>query len=251
MEGQILSNGATAEGVLSTDVMALTAQHAAQFSFFDLFWQADWVVKLVILSLLVCSVVCWAIIIQKGMQLGRVSRLAKEFEQRFWSGTSIPSLVEAIGNKPQNPLESILLRCFDEWQRSRAQIGFGQGEMTVQRIAALARITIDQEIQNSSRGLSLLATFGSACPFIGLFGTVWGIMNSFSAIAASKQTSLAVVAPGIAEALFATALGLVAAIPATVAYNKFVGDVDRQAQNNEQFASEVIAIFSRQITDKR
>ena len=235
---------------MENEIVTALAEQTAQpveFGFFDLFWQADWVVKLVIIALLVCSIVCWAIIVHKTLQLSRQKQSAKRFEQRFWSGTSIPGLVELIGDTPKNALEAILLRCYEEWQRSRQQIDVGHGEATLTRIATLARVTIDQETQRSSQYLSLLASFGSACPFIGLFGTVWGIMNSFAAIAASKQTSLAVVAPGIAEALFATALGLVAAIPATLAYNKFVGDMERQAQDSEQFAAEVIAIFSRQI----
>ena len=235
---------------MENDVINFATQEtidAAKFSFFALFWQADWVVKAVIITLLVCSVVCWAIIMQKYLHLLKRNRSASTFEARFWSGTSIPGLVEEIADQPKNSLEVILLCCFEEWQRSKTEVERGSGERVLARIANLARATIDQENQRSGQYLSLLASFGSACPFIGLFGTVWGIMNSFTAIALSKQTSLAVVAPGIAEALFATALGLMAAIPATLAYNKFLGDIDAQSQKSEQFATEVLAIFSRQL----
>ena len=228
-----------------------TQEAAAHFSFMSLFWQADWVVKTVIVILLVCSIVCWAIILQKYVSLTRMRISSHAFETRFWSGESIPDLVQEIDDQPRNSLEVILIRCFDEWQRSKVEVERGGGERVLGRIATLARSAIDQEGQNSARYLSLLASFGSACPFIGLFGTVWGIMNSFSAIAMSKQTSLAVVAPGIAEALFATALGLIAAIPATLAYNKFIGDIERKSQGDEQFATEVLAIFSRQLGNMR
>ena len=231
------------------EVLNIAAQEVAtaHFSFLSLFWQADWIVKTVIIILLVCSVLCWAIIVHKYLSLARSRLSAHSFEARFWSGESIPDLVKNIGEHPRNSLETILTRCFEEWQRSKSEVERGDGERVLGRIASLARSAIDQESQNNGRYLSLLASFGSACPFIGLFGTVWGIMNSFSAIAMSKQTSLAVVAPGIAEALFATALGLIAAIPATLAYNKFLGDIENKSQNDEQFATEVLAIFSRQL----
>ncbi len=238
---------------MENEVLNIATQDvtAAHFSFMSLFWQADWVVKTVIVILLVCSVVCWAIIVQKYVSFARLRFSAYTFENRFWSGESIPDLVKEIDEQPRNSLETILIRCFDEWQRSKSEVERGGGERVLGRIASLARSAIDQESQNNARYLSLLASFGSACPFIGLFGTVWGIMNSFSAIAISKQTSLAVVAPGIAEALFATALGLIAAIPATLAYNKFLGDIERKNQSDEQFATEVLAIFSRQLGNTR
>ena len=218
-----------------------------EFGLVKLFMAADWVVKTVIVLLITSSVVCWGIILQKSLHLRRLRRSASKFEQLFWSGTSIPELIKTIDHNPGNPLEAVLVACYDEWQRSDQELDKGTGQRVLERIANLARTTLDTEIIDASRHLSLLASFGSTCPFIGLFGTVWGIMNSFSAIAASKQTSLAVVAPGIAEALFATALGLVVAIPATIAYNKFVSDLDRISQNNEHFTTEVLAIFSRQV----
>lgn len=239
---------------MENDIVTLTSEEtlsAAKFSFFSLFWQADWIVKMVILILLACSVVCWAIIVHKYLQILRIKRLSFRFEDKFWSGTSIPGLVERIGDSPKTSLEMILLCCYEEWTQSKTEIEMGGEERVMARIANLARSTIDQEYQRLSNHLSPLASFGSACPFIGLFGTVWGIMNSFSAIAISKQTSLAIVAPGIAEALFATALGLVAAIPATLAYNKFLGDIESLSRNNEQFTTEVLAIFSRQIVHIR
>jgi biopolymer transport protein TolQ len=219
------------------------------FSFLELFMTAHPVVKIVMFGLLLASVWAWAIIIEKLFAFRRARREADRFEQLFWSGQSLEELYTAISRGRTFSMASLFVAAMREWKRT-----YEGGARTLtglsERIEKVMDVTIAREVDRMERQLLVLASVGSSGPFIGLLGTVWGIMTSFQAIAASKNTSLAVVAPGIAEALFATALGLVAAIPATIFYNKFVIDVNRQAQRLEGFADEFSAILSRQIDER-
>ena len=171
------------------------------------------------------------------------------FEQAFWSGQSLDELYRTLSNRPAHSMAALFVAAMREWKRSFEGNARALGGLQM-RIEKVMEVTIAREVERLERRLLVLATVGSAGPFVGLFGTVWGIMTSFQSIAASKNTSLAVVAPGIAEALFATALGLVAAIPATIFYNKFAAEVNKQAQRLEGFADEFSAILSRQIDER-
>lgn len=218
-------------------------------SLIALFWQAHWVVKAVMLGLLVCSIWVWAIAIDKIFLYGRAKRSMDQFEQAFWSGESIEELYRQLSAKPTISMAALFVAAMREWKRSfeSQSRSFAGLQMRIDKVMS---VSIARELERLERRLLVLATVGSAGPFVGLFGTVWGIMQSFQSIAASKNTSLAVVAPGIAEALFATAMGLIAAIPATIFYNKFVAEVNRQAQRLEGFADEFSAILSRQIDER-
>jgi len=218
-------------------------------SLWGLFLQAALVVKLVMLGLLAASVWCWAIVIDKQLLFSRNKRNMDRFETSFWSGQSLEDLYRSLLNRPNSGMAALFVAAMREWKRS-----YESGSRSVaglqQRIDKVLDVTISREVERLESKLLVLATVGSAGPFIGLFGTVWGIMTSFQSIAASKNTSLAVVAPGIAEALFATAIGLVAAIPAVIFYNKFSSQVTRQASRMEGFADEFSAILSRQIDER-
>jgi len=217
-----------------------------------LFFSAHWVVKGVMLVLLAASIWCWAIIFEKVLRMRRLHGHAARFEDDFWSGGSLDDLYERIGQRPLDPMSAVFSAAMREWRRSSARglvaSEFGRSGLH-DRIERVMQVTVQREIERLERYMTFLASVGSTAPFIGLFGTVWGIMNSFQSIAVTKQTSLAVVAPGIAEALFATALGLVAAIPAVVAYNKLSNDLGRYAGRLEAFAGEFSAILSRQIEE--
>jgi biopolymer transport protein TolQ len=222
------------------------AAPSADFSFLSLFLQAHIVVKLVMIGLLLASVWSWGIIIEKTFVFGRTRRETDEFERLFWSGQSLDELYALMSQRRASSMASLFIAAMREWRRSI--------ENTVRplagvqdRIERVMDVTIAREMDRLERRLLFLATVGSTAPFVGLFGTVWGIMTSFQSIAASKNTSLAVVAPGIAEALFATALGLLAAIPAVIFYNKFASETARFSQRFEGFADEFLAIVSRQI----
>jgi len=222
---------------------------SSDLSLFSLFWQAHWIVKAVMIGLIICSVWVWAIAIDKTLLFGRMRRSMDRFEQAFWSGQSLEELYKSISARPADSMAALFVAAMREWKRSLE--GQARSFAGLQmRIEKVMDVTIAREIERLERRLLVLATVGSAGPFIGLFGTVWGIMTSFQSIAASKNTSLAVVAPGIAEALFATAIGLVAAIPATIFYNKFASEVNKQAQRLEGFADEFSAILSRQIDER-
>jgi biopolymer transport protein TolQ len=225
------------------------ADVAQSVSIFSLFTQAHWVVQAVMIGLLVCSIWVWAIAIDKLFLYTRTRRAMDRFEQAFWSGQSLEELYRSMASRPNHSMGALFVAAMREWKRSFE--GSGRSFAGLQmRIEKVMDVTIAREIERLERRLLVLATVGSAAPFIGLFGTVWGIMNSFRSIAATKSTSLAVVAPGIAEALFATAIGLVAAIPATIFYNKFASEVNKQAQRLEGFADEFAAILSRQIDER-
>jgi biopolymer transport protein TolQ len=222
---------------------------AADLSIWGLFLSAHWVVKSVMLGLLACSIWVWAIAIDKTLLYARTRRAMDRFEQSFWSGQSLEELYRSLSSRPTHSMAALFVAAMREWKRSfeGQSRSFAGLQMRIEKVMD---VTIAREIERLERRLLVLATVGSAGPFIGLFGTVWGIMSSFQSIAASKNTSLAVVAPGIAEALFATAIGLVAAIPATIFYNKFVADVNKQAGRLEGFADEFAAILSRQIDER-
>ena len=224
------------------------AQAAHDLSLWGLFLQADWVVKGVMIALLLASVWVWAIIFEKITTLRRVRRQSDAFEDAFWSGGSLEELYNREGETPSHPMAAVFGAGMREWKRSAGR-GLGSDLAVTgmkERVERAMGVAAAREMERMERWMVFLATVGSAAPFIGLFGTVWGIMNSFSAIAGMQNTSLAVVAPGIAEALFATAIGLVAAIPATMAYNKLASDFGRFATRLEAFAAEFSAILSRQ-----
>ena len=233
---------------------AFAGNVSSSLSMFDLFLQSDSIVKFVMLILLVASFWSWAVIFDKILRLRRLRQAASSFEDTFWSGGSLDDLYDRVGQRPIDPMSAVFGAAMGEWRRSAAKGLLGTPGMRSslqQRIERVMNVTVGREMDRVERFMSFLATVGSTAPFIGLFGTVWGIMNSFQAIAASKNTSLAVVAPGIAEALFATALGLVAAIPAVVAYNKLATDFGRYAGRLEGFATEFSAILSRQLDERQ
>ena len=231
---------------MAQSVLPLTS---SDLSLFTLFLHAHWLVKCVMIGLLIASVWVWAIAIDKMLLYTRTRRAMDRFEQAFWSGQSLEELYKALSARPAHSMAALFVAAMREWKRSfEGQVKSFAGLHT--RIEKVMDVTIAREIERLERRLLVLATVGSAGPFVGLFGTVWGIMTSFQSIAASKNTSLAVVAPGIAEALFATAIGLIAAIPATIFYNKFISEVNRQAQRMEGFADEFSAILSRQIDER-
>jgi biopolymer transport protein TolQ len=235
------------------DAAALGGVVSHDLSILGLFLQADIIVKVVMLLLLLASFWSWAVIFDKLMRLRRLRRDAATFEESFWSGGSLDDLYDRIGARPLDPMSAIFAAAMREWRRSAAKGLTGSDNLRSSlqdRIERVMGVTLGREMERLERFMAYLATVGSTAPFVGLFGTVWGIMNSFQSIAASKNTSLAVVAPGIAEALFATALGLVAAIPAVVAYNKLSTDFGRYAGRLEAFSSEFSAILSRQLDEK-
>jgi biopolymer transport protein TolQ len=221
----------------------------ADLSLLTLFWDSALIVKTVMIGLLLCSVWVWAIAIEKTLLYRRTRKTMDRFEQAFWSGESLEELYRTLSARPTHSMAALFVAAMREWKRSlEGQVHSFSGLQM--RIEKVMDVTIAREIELLERRLLVLATVGSAGPFVGLFGTVWGIMTSFQSIAASKNTSLAVVAPGIAQALFATAIGLVAAIPATIFYNKFASEVNKQAQRLEGFADEFAAILSRQIDER-
>ena len=225
---------------------------ASHLTVWGLFLQADWIVKFVILLLVLASIWSWAIIIEKVFRLKNLNSNAGKFEESFWSGGSLDELYERVGQQPLDPMSAVFSSAMREWRRSSGR-GLPQLETMrgglQQRIERVMQVSLSREMERLEKYMIFLASVGSTAPFVGLFGTVWGIMSSFQAIAASKQTSLAVVAPGMAEALFATALGLVAAIPAVVAYNKLSNDLGLYAGRLEAFAGEFSAILSRQLEE--
>ena len=232
--------------MVPADIINSFGTSEGQLSFINLFLEAHIVVKLVIIGLVFSSVWSWAIIIEKLFTFRRARKAANSFEKLFWSGQSLEELYGAISRQDNQSMASLFVAAMREWKRSveGSTRSFGGIQMRVEKVMD---VTISREMERLERRLLFLATVGSTAPFVGLFGTVWGIMSSFQAIAVSKNSSLAVVAPGIAEALFATALGLLAAIPAVIFFNKFNTEAQRQAQRLEGFADEFAAIISRQI----
>lgn len=227
-------------------------QVAHDLSLWGLFLQADWIVKFVMLALIAASIWVWAVVFEKVTTLRRVNRAADAFEDKFWSGGSLEQLFQSEGERPNHPMAAVFGAAMREWERSSTRPGEGApaGAGMQQRAERAMTVAIQREMDGMERWMVFLASVGSVGPFVGLFGTVWGIMNSFSAIAGMNNTNLAVVAPGIAEALFATAIGLVAAIPAVLAYNKITTDLSRFAGRLEGFATEFAAILSRQAEER-
>ncbi len=235
----------------AVDAVNLGAAAAGDLSLWGLFVQASFVVKLVMVGLIAASVWVWAIIFEKTMSVRRANRQANGFEDRFWSGGSLDDLYETEGAKPAHPIAAVFGAAMGEWRRSARVKGADLSRGSVQeRVDRAMAITVTREMERLERWMIFLASVGSVAPFVGLFGTVWGIMHSFSAIAAMHNTNLSVVAPGIAEALFATAIGLVAAIPAVLAYNKISLDLSRFAARLEAFGTEFGAILSRQSEER-
>jgi biopolymer transport protein TolQ len=227
------------------------AAPGSSLSLVGLFLHAGLVVQLVIFLLLAASIWVWAIIIEKIITLRRINRDADAFEDKFWSGRSLEELYDVEGAEPSHPLAAVFGAAMGEWRRSARVAGADVSRTSVnQRVERAMWVTTMREMDRLERQMVFLASVGSTAPFIGLFGTVWGIMHSFSAIAAMHNTNLAVVAPGIAEALFATAMGLIAAIPAVLAYNKLSTDLGRFAFRLEGFGAEFSAILSRQTEER-
>jgi biopolymer transport protein TolQ len=226
---------------------------SGNFSIVSMFLRADIVVKAVMILLLVSSLWSWTIIFNKLMAISSLKRKAKKFEKLFWSGQSLDELYQQFAARNDHPLAAMFIAGLREWRRGFETNG-GLRESLIpgvkDRIEKAMSVTILRETDGIEKQLGILATIGSVSPFVGLFGTVWGIMNSFSAIAARHDTTLAVVAPGIAEALFATAMGLLAAIPAVIFYNRFVAEIGRYVNSLDAFADEFSAILSRQLDEK-
>ena len=218
-------------------------------SLWGLFLQADWVVKGVMVGLLLASVWVWAIVFEKITSLRRANKAADGFEDSFWSGGSLDDLYRKEGDTPSHPMAAVFVAAMREWRRSAQRLAGSDlvAAGVKERIDRTMAVTVQREMERLERWMIFLASVGSVGPFVGLFGTVWGIMNSFFQIGAQQSASLAVVAPGIAEALFATAIGLFAAIPAVIAYNRFGGAVDRYESTLQRFADKLHMGLSREL----
>ncbi|HPD91796.1 MAG: protein TolQ [Rhodobacter sp.] len=228
------------------DTATLAQASDIDFSLIALFLRATFLVKIVMLLLIVASFWSWAIIIQKHLVFRRARAQAQAFDAAFWSGEPLDELYQRIGANPASGPERVFAAGMAEWQRSHRQDG-AMIAGAAQRIDRSMDVAIDREARDLNAGLTFLASVGSASPFVGLFGTVWGIKSAFEEIAMAQSTNLAVVAPGIAEALLATGLGLLAAIPATIFYNKLSDDSDAVASGYEQFADEFGTLLSRNL----
>ena len=224
------------EADIATQVVGLGGD--TDFSLIKLFIRADFVVKSVIVVLIAASIFSWALIVDKYKLFKRINFSSDEFEEKFWRSKSAESFYNNIPANSNDPLANIFKAGMGEMLKSKSRSS-NQGE----RVSRILEVSTEQEMQDIEKYFTFLATVGSTAPFIGLFGTVWGIMNSFQSIAISRNTSLAIVAPGIAEALFATALGLLAAVPAVVAYNKFNSDAKKYLQKIENFSKRFLSII--------
>lgn len=235
---------------METEVLQETANNS---SMWDLLWSADTVTKIVLIGLILASVWCWAIIFEKFGVLRQLKQKTAKFEEKFWSGGSLDRLYDSLGANPNEPMANMFVAAMKEWKRtnilkSKTDRGL-RGVSLQQRIEKAMMVSMDKDLDALEMRLGFLASTGSVAPLVGLFGTVWGIINSFNAIAVTQSNSLSAMAPGIAEALFTTAFGLIAAIPAVVAYNKISSDLDRYAKKLEAFMSEFSTILSREIDD--
>ena len=210
---------------------------SADFSIINLFVRADIIVKSVIIILIVCSIYSWAIIIEKIKLFKKINISSDEFEEKFWKSKSAESFYNNIPRNIEDPMALVFKESMEAAFKTRSKTQLNE------RLSNMLQINIEKQMEKIEKSYTFLATVGSTAPFIGLFGTVWGIMNSFQSIAISRNTSLAIVAPGIAEALFATALGLLAAIPAVVAYNKFNSDSKKYSQKLENFSKRFLTII--------
>ena len=223
------------EADISTQAVGLAS--SADFSLFNLFVRADVIVKSVIILLIACSIYSWAVIIEKFKLLKKINLSTEEFETKFWNSKSAETFYNNLPANVEDPMALIFKDAMQNLLKRRSKSDLNN------RMTTLLETGIEKQMSKISKGFTFLATVGSTAPFIGLFGTVWGIMNSFQSIAISRNTSLAIVAPGIAEALFATALGLLAAIPAVVAYNKFNNDSIKYSQKLENFSRRFLTII--------
>ena len=229
------------------------AAESVDFSMLSLFLRADFVVKSVIIILILASLYSWTIIIAKLIRIKQLKKLEKEFEEIFWSGNSFEDLYETLNFNKQDPKSKIFCAAIAEWRKSKSDVledSPSNINSLKDRMQRSMIVTFNKESEIVEKNLTFLATAGSTAPFVGLFGTVWGIMNSFKSIAVAQNTNLSVVAPGIAEALFATALGLFVAIPAVVAYNKISSDLSKYIISLETFMDEFTTIFFRQLEKK-
>ena len=229
------------------------AAESVDFSMLSLFLRADFVVKSVIIILILASLYSWTIIVAKLIRIKQLKKLEKEFEEIFWSGNSFEDLYETLNFNKQDPKSRIFCAAIAEWKKSKFDT-LNDSPSNINslkdRMQRSMSVTFNKESEIVEKNLTFLATAGSTAPFVGLFGTVWGIMNSFKSIAVAQNTNLSVVAPGIAEALFATALGLFVAIPAVVAYNKISSDLSKYFISLETFMDEFTTIFFRQLEKK-
>ena len=223
------------EADISSQAVGLAS--SADFSLMNLFIRADIIVKSVIILLIACSIYSWAVIIEKVRLFKKINTTTEEFETKFWNSKSAESFYNNLPANIDDPMAVIFRDAMQNLLRKKSRTDINK------RLTTILETGIEKQISKISKGFTFLATVGSTAPFIGLFGTVWGIMNSFQSIAISRNTSLAIVAPGIAEALFATALGLLAAIPATIAYNKFNNDTLNYSQKLENFSKRFLTII--------
>ena len=231
--------------VISGDI----SSSVIDFSLLSLFLRADLVVKSVIIILIFASIWSWTIIVEKLVRIKRLKQIESEFDEIFWSGNSFEDLFETFNYNQNDPKSKIFCAGIEEWKKSKKNksINSSNIESLKERMHRSMQVTFNKEAESIEKNLTFLATAGSTAPFVGLFGTVWGIMNSFQSIAVAQNTNLSVVAPGIAEALFATALGLFVAIPAVVAYNKITSDLSKYFLSLESFIDEFTTIFFRQL----
>ena len=234
---------------MENETLISTSQINDEFTLMSLFFRADLVVKLVILILFAASIFSWTIIIHKIRLFRSLKKISKQFEEEFWSGRSIKEIASTTHHLSESPIKYVFLEAVDEIEKSNKDTKKNIDSIT-DRINRIMEAASDYQNEKLSLSFSYLATIGATTPFIGLFGTVWGIMNSFQSIAISRNTSLAVVAPGIAEALFATALGLLAAIPAVIAYNIFTSQVNDENARMYRFKEHFNVIFSRGLSAK-
>ena len=223
------------EADISTQAVGLAS--SADFSLMNLFLRADIIVKSVIIILIACSIYSWAVIIEKFRLFKKINQSTEEFESKFWNSKSAETFYNNLPSNIEDPMALVFKDAMQSLLKKRSRSDINS------RMATMLETGIEKQISKISKGFTFLATVGSTAPFIGLFGTVWGIMNSFQSIAISRNTSLAIVAPGIAEALFATALGLLAAIPAVIAYNKFNNDTIKYTQKLENFSKRFLTII--------
>ena len=223
------------EADISSQAVGLAS--SADFSLINLFLKADIIVKTVIISLIACSIYSWAIIFDKIKMFKKINLSSEEFEEKFWRSKSAETFYNSLPSDVEDPMTSLFKESMQGLLKSKSKTNL------VEKMGGILEVGIEKQISKIEKGFTFLATVGSTAPFIGLFGTVWGIMNSFQSIAISRNTSLAIVAPGIAEALFATALGLLAAIPAVVAYNRFNNDSRKYSQKLESFSKRFLSII--------
>jgi biopolymer transport protein TolQ len=222
---------------IATQVVGLGG--VSDFSLWQLFLRADWIVKSVIIILIASSIFSWALIFDKYRMFKRIEKSTQIFENKFWKSKSAEAFYKSLPAKSDDPLTTIFQSAMSELIKTKSKSSMVQSA----RVTRVVEVSVDKELKNVEKNFTYLATVGSTAPFIGLFGTVWGIMNSFQSIAISRNTSLAIVAPGIAEALFATALGLLAAIPAVIAYNKFNNDSILYSKRLENFSKRFLTII--------